>query len=449
MSTASERGREGQSTRAVIVDDSRFMRTLIRSLLEEGGVDVVGEASDGSEALDAVREHDPDVVTMDIEMPAMNGLEAVEAIMEDHPTPVLMLSAHAEEDADVTFEALDRGAVDFVTKPGGEVTSSMSRVKRELVEKVESAARVDLSASARVSDRGSTGSRTRESDRSGGTAETTRSGSATRSGSRTRSGSAGGTDAAESPSRSSGTSTDGPGGSSRRRGQRRSTAAGGEADAGAARDAASESAAQSGAGTPASAATYPDVGTLVVGASTGGPAVVERVLGGLPREANLRILVVQHMPEGFTTRFASRLDGRSAYSVTEAESGERIEPGEARVAPGGHHLLTTSDRKGRLKLELTDTEPIHGVRPAIDVTMASAAETAEGPLCAVLLTGMGRDGVDGLKRISGGGGHTIAQDEETSAIFGMPRRAIEAGCVADVAPAERIAENTLRYFEEE
>ncbi|MFB6090008.1 MAG: chemotaxis-specific protein-glutamate methyltransferase CheB [Halobellus sp.] len=405
MSAASERGREGTSTRAVIVDDSRFMRTLIRSLLEEGGIEVVGEASDGSEALDVVREHDPDVVTMDIEMPAMNGLEAVDAIMRDHPTPVLMLSAHAEADADVTFEALDRGAVDFVTKPGGEVTSSMPSVKRELVEKVESAARVDLSASARVSGGRSTGSRTRGTDRSEEA------------------------DATESSSR-----PPSPGAS---------TAARGETDSG------SDSDSDSGSATATSTASYPDVGTLVVGASTGGPAVVERVLGGLPREANLRILVVQHMPEGFTTRFAGRLDGRSAYSVSEAESGERIGPGEARVAPGGHHLLLTSDRNGRLKLELTDTEPIHGVRPAIDVTMASAAETVEGPLCAVLLTGMGRDGVDGLGRISGGGGHTIAQDEETSAIFGMPRRAIESGCVADVAPAERIAENALRYFEEE
>ena len=153
MSAASEPGGGDGRTRAVIVDDSRFMRTLIRDLLEEGGVEVVGEAKDGSAALETVREHDPDVVTMDIEMPTMNGLEAVDAIMDDHPTPVPMLSAHAEENADVTFEALDRGAVDFVTKPGGEVTSSMPRVKKELVEKVESAARVDLSANARAATR--------------------------------------------------------------------------------------------------------------------------------------------------------------------------------------------------------------------------------------------------------------------------------------------------------
>jgi two-component system chemotaxis response regulator CheB len=191
------------------------------------------------------------------------------------------------------------------------------------------------------------------------------------------------------------------------------------------------------------------VGTLIVGASTGGPNVVECVLAELPRAANLRILVVQHMPEGFTGRFATRLDGRSAYDVQEAEAGEQIDPGEARVAPGDHHLVVSSDRSGRLTLELTETEPVHGVRPAIDITMASAVESVDGPLCAALLTGMGRDGVDGIQRIDRAGGHTIAQDEETSAIFGMPRRAIESGCVDTVAPAEGIAERALEYFAEE
>jgi len=428
MSTASEPGGSDESTRAVIVDDSRFMRTLIRSLLEEGGIDVVGEAEDGSKALDAVTEHDPDVVTMDIEMPSMNGLEAVDAIMADHPTPVLMLSAHAEEDADVTFEALDRGAVDFVTKPGGEVTSSMPRVKRELVEKVESAARVDLSANARLSseDRGSSTGTSRSSSRTAGStasADTSAADGATASGTATGAG------------------------ASRQQRTTRTGSTAGQTDATDTGSSTASTAESSPAATTTT--TYPDTGTLVVGASTGGPNVVERVLGALPREANLRVLVVQHMPEGFTSRFATRLDGRSGYDVTEAESGERIKAGEARVAPGGHHLLVTSDRNGRLKLELTETEPIHGVRPAIDITMASAVESVEGPLCATLLTGMGRDGVDGMQRIHQSGGHTIAQDEETSAIFGMPRRAIETGSVDVVAPAEQIAENVLQYFAEE
>ena len=404
--TTDSRGGDG-ATRAVVVDDSRFMRTLIRGLLEDGGIEVVGEADDGSDALDVVVEHDPDVVTMDIEMPSMNGLDAVEEIMAERPTPVLMLSAHAEADADVTFEALDRGAVDFVTKPGGEVTSSMPRVKRELIEKVESAARADLSATARLSS-ASQGTAGGSSDGTAAAADSPTGPTAT----------AGGSDTA------------------------------GHAHAPRADSPAAAGASAAGAGRPETA-TYPDVGTLVVGASTGGPNVVECILEGLPRAANLRILVVQHMPAGFTERFATRLDERSAYDVREATSGERIESGEARVAPGDYHLVTTSDRNGRLRLELTETDPVHGVRPAIDITMASAVESVDGPLCAALLTGMGRDGVDGIQRVERNGGHTIAQDEDTAAIFGMPRRAIESGSVDTVAPAERVADRAVSYFAED
>ncbi|WP_154325929.1 MULTISPECIES: chemotaxis-specific protein-glutamate methyltransferase CheB [Haloferax] len=362
----------GGPTRAVVVDDSRFMRMLIRKLLEDADVEVVADASNGREAISVVDEHRPDVVTMDIEMPEMNGLDAVERIMDECPTPVLMLSAHAEEDADVTFDALDRGAVDFVTKPGGEVTSEMPRVKRELVEKVQSAAAVDLSATQRRSrpPKADTG-RQRKTDS---------------------------TTSVSSSSSSSSTSKQLP----------------------------------------------PEGSTIIVGASTGGPNVVERVLAGLPADAGLRVLVVQHMPKGFTNRFAARLDGRCEYDVREAEDGERIGPGQIRVAPGGSHLLVTADRAGRLRLELSDDDPLHGVKPAIDLTMASAAEVVDAPLAGVLLTGMGRDGVEGMTRIERAGGHTVAQDEETSAIFGMPKRAIEAGCVDTIAPDGRITDETLR-----
>jgi two-component system chemotaxis response regulator CheB len=346
-------------TRAVVVDDSRFMRTLITTLLEDGGIEVVGEATDGEEAVERVSAHAPDVVTMDIEMPRMNGIEAVERIMAECPTPVLMLSAHAEEDAEVTFEALDRGAVDFVTKPGGEVTSEMPRVKRELVDKVRSAAAVDLSATGRT-----VPLRQRQQVSTAGAASPT-----------------------PPPS------TDGA--------------------------------------------------TVVIGASTGGPNVVEGVLGALPREAGLRVLVVQHMPEGFTARFAKRLDARSEYEVREARDGERIGPGQARVAPGGSHLVVDDDRAGQLRLRLRGGDRLHGVKPAIDPTMSSVAETVDGPVTAVLLTGMGRDGVDGIGAVRRAGGATIAQDERTSAIFGMPKRAIEAGHADEVLPAEAVADGIL------
>jgi two-component system chemotaxis response regulator CheB len=349
-------------TRAVVVDDSRFMRTLITKLLEEGGIDVVADAADGADAVDVVTEHTPDVVTMDIEMPRKNGLEAVEDIMTTCPTPVLMLSAHAEKNADVTFEALDRGAVDFVTKPGGEVTSEMPQVKRELVDKVQSAAAVDLRARKRTA----------------------------------------------TPSRRRPTP---------------STAAP--------------------AGGAAAVERVPEGGTVVIGASTGGPNVVEEILIGLPSAAGLRVIVVQHMPEGFTGRFAKRLDSRCDYEVREARDGERIGPGQARVAPGGSHLFVDDDRADRLRLRLRGGDRLHGVKPAIDHTMSSAADVVRGPLTTVLLTGMGRDGVDGMGAVKRAGGSTIAQDERTSAIFGMPKRAIEAGHTDQVLPAHEVAAGVL------
>ena len=378
MSAAGAGGADG-TTRAVVVDDSRFMRTLIRTLLEGGGVQVVAEAADGREAVDAVSRERPDVVTMDIEMPRANGIQAVEGIMRECPTPVLMLSAHAEEGAEVTFEALERGAVDFVTKPGGEVSAEMTRVKRELVEKVRSVATADVSATV--------------------------------SSGRTRTG-----------------PTDGR------------TAAGGDANVNA-----GTGPGAAGAGT---AAAVPDGATVIIGASTGGPNVVEGVLSAFPAAANLRIVVVQHMPDGFTGRFADRLDRRCAYRVREASDGERVGPGEVRVAPGGRHLSVTDDRAGRLRLELEDGDPIHGVKPAIDPAMTTAATNVEGPLAAVLLTGMGRDGVDGMGAVRRAGGRTVAQDERTSAIFGMPKRAIQAGAVDTVLPAGDVAAGVLRELSE-
>ena len=332
---------------AVVVDDSHFMRTVIADVLESGGIDVVATAADGGEALSVVRRHRPDVVTMDVEMPAVGGLEAVSRIMEETPTPILMLSAHTEDDADVTFDAIERGAVDFFTKPGGEVSTGMVRFEDQLLRKVRAVAR------------SSVGSR----------------------------------------------STDAP-----------------------------------------DANTFPEMDatdhdanpTLVVGASTGGPHAVESLLGALPITADFRVLVVQHMPDGFTERFAARLDRASAYAVSEAADGMTLRGGEATVAPGGAHLVVGGYRAGVLELELSSSARRHGVRPAIDVTMESAASVVDDALVAVVLTGMGSDGAAGIECVHAAGGVTVAQDEATSPVFGMPRRAIETGCVDIVAPLAAI-----------
>jgi len=348
----------GGSTRAVVADDSHFMRSVISDILSEGGVDVVAEAKNGREAVSLVDEHRPDVVTMDVEMPEMNGIAAVDEIMDRCPTPVLMLSAHTDENADVTFEALDNGAVDFFTKPGGEVSMEMSRLKDQLVDMVLSVAEVDVTA----------------------------------------------------PSRTAPTDTTQP-------------------------------------STTTGAAEYADDPTLIIGSSTGGPKMVESVLSELPLDADFRVLVVQHMPGGFTGRFAERLDARSEYAVSEATDGARIGGGEALIAAGDYHMEVTDYRAGKVKVGLTQDPPVNNVRPAVDVTMETAAATVTGPLVGVILTGMGEDGAAGIEAIHGAGGTTIAQDEATSAVFGMPKRAIETGCVDGVAPVDDVAAAILDALE--
>ncbi|WP_018256405.1 protein-glutamate methylesterase/protein-glutamine glutaminase [Halomicrobium katesii] len=354
----------GSTPRAVVADDSHFMRSVISDILDEGGVDVAAEAKNGREAVALVDEHRPDVVTMDVEMPEMDGISAVEQIMEQCPTPVLMLSAHTDENADVTFEALDVGAVDFFTKPGGEVSMEMSRLKDQLLEMVLSVADVDVSGTS-------------------------------------------GRTPTASPDQSP-TSTPEP-----------------------------------------AAGDYEADPTLIIGSSTGGPKMVESVLSELPLAADFRVLVVQHMPGGFTGRFAQRIDARSDYDVREAQDGDRISGGEALIAAGDYHLRVKNYRNGRLRVKLSDDPPVNSVRPAVDVTMETAADVIDDPLVGVILTGMGNDGAAGIERIKAAGGRTIAQDEATSAVYGMPQRAAETGCVDSILPIEEIPAGIVETIKRE
>ncbi|MDZ5812690.1 chemotaxis-specific protein-glutamate methyltransferase CheB [Halorubrum sp. AD140] len=363
--TTDRRGGRDDAVRVVVVDDSTFMRGLIADILTDAGVAVVGEAGDGDEALSVVAETRPDVVTMDVEMPGMGGLEAVERLMDETPTPVLMLSAHTAEGAEVTFEALDRGAVDFFSKPGGEVSTGVSRESDRLVEAVRSVADADLDAATR--DR-------RECD--DGTTPASRPAS---------------TDAATS---STGSAT----------------------------------------------ASAPDLDaplTVVIGASTGGPNAVERVMSALPM-ADCRVVIVQHMPAAFTSRFADRLDAASAYDVREASDGARIGAGEALVARGGSHTRIDGYRAGRLRVRL-DEDDSRSITPAADVTMRSAAEVVDDPLVGVVLTGMGSDAAEGIRAMADAGARTIAQSEDTCVIYGMPKRAVATGGVDEVCDLDDVA----------
>lgn len=332
--------------RVLVVDDSAFMRAVIRRVLERAGrFEVVGEARDGREAVDAAARVRPDVITMDVNMPVMGGVEAVQQIMRERPVPVVMLSAHTTEGADATVEALSAGAVDFVTKPSGEVSADLARIGGELVRKLELASRARPRAVPPAL----------------------------------------------------------------RRKPRVSPAA----------------------------VTWSPQGprVVVIAASTGGPAALSRVIPALPATLDAAVLVVQHMPAGFIRALAARLDGMSSLEVSEAGEGERLHQGRVFVAPGDRHLELLEG--GRI--HLSSAAPVNSCRPAADVTMHAVASLLGPRATGVVLTGMGRDGAQGLAEIRRAGGRTVAQDERSCVVYGMPRAAVELGVVDRVLTPEAIA----------
>ena len=343
--------------RAVIADDSAVMRETLGKILEAGGIDVVGRAKDGLEAVELIADLEPDVATIDIQMPGLTGHEVIERVMAETPTPMLVISSQTTKNADATFDALEAGAVDFIAKPSGDNSVDIWSKQDEIVDQVRAVANADVSTTATAS-----------RDRDGRTA------------------------------------------------------------------------------TIDVAAEFPRDPTLVIGASTGGPRVVEQVLSELPERAGLRILVVQHMADHYTERFANRLNERTAYDVREATGADTIGAGEAVLAKGGKHMAVTDWSHGRLTVEHDDGPKRHNVKPAIDVTMETAAETVRGNLAGVIMTGMGADGADGLAAITAAGGKTIVQDEATSRVYGMPKVAAERVDVDMVLPKDRIAEGVVNAF---
>jgi two-component system chemotaxis response regulator CheB len=187
--------------------------------------------------------------------------------------------------------------------------------------------------------------------------------------------------------------------------------------------------------------------TVVVGSSAGGSGCVERLLADLPVGIGARVLVVQHMLDAFTGRFADRLDSASEYEVRETDFEDSVGPDEALVAKGDLHTEAVEDDGESLGIELSKRSGFHGLRPSVDATMSSVAEVADGRLVAVVLSGMGSDGVRGVEDMKEAGAVTVAQDEETCSVFGMPRRAIETGCVDHVVPCDEVAERVVEAAE--
>ncbi|CAK0776226.1 Protein-glutamate methylesterase/protein-glutamine glutaminase 3 [Azospirillaceae bacterium] len=347
-------------SKVLVVEDSALMRRQLRKMLEDAGF-VVVTARNGLEALQLVVEEDPDVITLDINMPEMDGLTFLSRLMVEKPKPVVMVSSLTEKGALATFEALELGAVDIVHKPDGTVTHRLELIEREIVEKVRSAAKARISRVRGLRER-------LRRDR----VVTT-----------------------ERPVHIN------------------------------------IQACENG-----NAETMPIV---LIGVSTGGPGTIEEILSALSADFPAPILVAQHMPAGFTNVFARRLNGVCALEVREVVEAIPIQPGQVLIGRGDSDLVVVK-RREVLTATMAPANPELLWHPSVDrmVDTALKVTPAEG-LIGVLLTGMGSDGARSMTEIRRGGGHTIAESEESAVVFGMPQELIRQGGAEVILPSSQIA----------
>jgi two-component system chemotaxis response regulator CheB len=330
--------------KVLVVDDSALIRSLLSEIVRaDAELQLVGVAPDAFVARDLIKQHSPDVITLDVEMPRMDGLTFLDKLMKGRPTPVVMISSLTERGSEATLRALELGAIDFIAKPKLGIAEGMQAYAEEIRAKLKVAARARLlrrnpAAAQRPAERG-----------------------------------------------------------------------------------------------------LPIIGTeklIAIGASTGGTEAIKDVLLGLPADSP-GVVITQHMPPGFTRSFAARLDRLCRISVCEARDGDRILPGTALLAPGGLHMEVTRSGANYVA-RLSEGPPVNGHRPAVDVMFNSAARCAGRNLIAALLTGMGKDGALGLLEIRESGGYTVAQDEASCVVYGMPREAAEIGAAEEVLPLDEI-----------
>jgi two-component system chemotaxis response regulator CheB len=366
--------------RVVVADDSPFVCRLLTSYLESSpDIQVVARALNGVAAVELVQTLRPDAITLDLDMPGMDGLQTLEQIMHDCPTPVIMVSGISQRAVAITLKALEMGAVDFILKytPGADTDPELLR--QEIIAKVRAASQVKVIRSIRSAAR---------------------------------------PQAPDLPRMRPGREPD----ELKEPVVIRETITGDE-DTGLP------------VTLPLQMVPYLPLSVIVIGASTGGPVALRELLSHLPADFPAAIVVVQHIPAGFTEVLAAQLDRQVPIHVKEAARDDRLEAGLALIAPADYHLLL----KPNARVMLNHGPEINGHRPSIDVTMQSVAQVCGSRTVGVVLTGMGNDGVLGLAEIRAKGGQTFAQDAATCVIDGMPRRALERGVVDRVGSPVEIA----------
>lgn len=350
--------------RVLIVDDSALVRHLLTELLgSDPGIEVVGAASDPFIAREKIRSLSPDVLTLDVEMPKMDGITFLSNLMRLRPMPVVMVSSLTEQGANVTLEALELGAVDFVTKPKVDLAATLDSYAAEIIAKVK------MAASARV----------RPLERRPVSIEIVPKHSA-------------------------------------------------------------DVILKQGSRKPHFRTTDR---IIAIGASTGGTEAIKEVLMGMPPDAP-GIVIAQHIPEAFSGPFAERMNRSCAMTVCEAKDGQQIVTGHVYIAPGSHHLLVERDG-ARYICRLSDGPPVNRHRPSVDVLFRSVAQNAGANAIGAILTGMGADGAQGLLEMHNAGAPTIAQDERTSVVWGMPGEAVKCGGAEVVLGLDEIASRLMRF----
>lgn len=373
-------------TRVVVVDDSALVRSLLTEIINrQPDMECVGTAADPLVAREVIRNLNPDVITLDVEMPRMDGLDFLSRLMRLRPMPVVMVSTLTERGAEVTLKALELGALDFVAKPKIGITDGLKQLAEDITEKIRTAAkahirRVVVPAVAALP---------QTTSALGSAAEALHA--------RT----------ARPASKPSTASPDRP--------------------------------------SPSPIGRLSTEKIIFIGASTGGTEATKDVLIHLPADCPA-VMITQHMPPGFTKSYAARLDSLSRIRVAEARDGERVLPGHGYLAPGGFHLSV--ERSGANYIaRVTDGEPVNRHKPSVEVLFNSAARVVGANALGVMLTGMGADGAKAMRAMRDAGSFNIAQDEASCVVFGMPKEAIAHGAAHEVLPLNRIAHRLIERLQ--